>query len=227
MSRTLADMSAEERQQHAIWTEILNRNTSTDQERNNARIQLDALEFKSHSGPLMEKLTDLTDRLKLIEDKGQTLTQQDRDAVKTVRELSKTLDPKRLEALETNNGKALQGLADLAEMERNHHQDNQQGWSKLQAQIEELRQQATSTNQGNNDVHTRLNEKFREVESSIAALRRNLNDLVADAISEAKTAIMAEAHSAAVEAVGNLLGDVSDTPAPQVAVEADDDSVDC
>ena len=220
MSRTLGEMSAEERQQHAIWTEILNRRTSSDQERNRARQQLDALEFKGHSGPLMDKMTDFEKKLKAIEEQGQSMTAEDRKAIIELRKLATTIDVKKIDALATVNKQTAAALELLQETEKQHHSDNQSGWSKLDARLTELKQRLVGVNERVSDLEKAHNEKFREIEGLIGACRRDVSAVIEEALNDARSSIIADAEQAARNIVGEMLG-TTEAPTPSTNDEDD------
>jgi hypothetical protein len=205
--RKLSDMNDVEKAQHRNWTEILKNPLSTPQERERAQHKIDALEWKGFTGPLMEMITKLTVRLDNIEEMGQSMTEADRKAIIELRGIAKRLDKTKLESLESSVGKCLSDLAELATIENQHNDDNQGGWAKHEAILVEARVKRQALSKKLDDVEQRTNEKFREVEKKVDDLRRDLNTLIADAIDEVKTSIMAESEAAAITAVGNLLGE--------------------
>lgn len=207
MARTLHDMSEVERAQYSNWQAKLRATTSTQAEKVEAQRQIEALEWRGHSGPLMEEIGDMKNRLATMEELGQSMSPEDRKAIVELRQLAKRLDAEKLSAIEEQVNANAKTAFDIGELVNQHRSDQQQGWSSNAKAINDVKAQVAELQQTINDVEQRCNEKFREVEDSVASVRRNLNDLIAYAISEAKMAIHAEAVAAAAEAVGNLLGD--------------------
>jgi len=205
--RKLSDMTEVEKAQYRNQKAILDNSLSTQEEIKRARLKLDALEWKGQAGPIMEMITKLTVRLDNVEEMGQSISDEDRKAVIELRQLASRLDKSKLDVLEANVGKGLSQIAELAMTENQHHDDNQQGWSKHEAILVEARIKRQAIAKKLDDVEQRTNDKFREVEKKVDNLRRDLNTLIADAIDEARTAIMVEAESAALAAVANLLGE--------------------
>lgn len=207
MARKLSDMSDVEKAQFRNQKAIIDSSVSTDEERKLARLRMDALEWKGQTGPIMEMIMKLTVRLSNIEELGQSMTEEDRKAIIELRQIAKRLDNTKLNALEKNVGKTLNDLGELALMESQHHDDAQMGWSKHEGILVDhrVKRQAIATKL--EDFTTLVNNKFRQVEKKVDDLRRDLNTLIADAVDEAKTAIMAEAESAAINAVADLLGE--------------------
>jgi len=207
MERRLSDMSEVEKAQFRNHKAIVDNATSTAEEQKQARLQMDALQWKGQTGPLMELITKLTARLDAVEEMGQSISEEDRRALVELRQLSKRLDKNRVEALELNIGKCLDGLAELALTEQQHRDDNQSGWSRHEADLTVAKQSRQALEVRINDMEQWINNKFRDVEAKIDTLRRDLNALIADAMDGARTTIMAEAAAAAIAAVGNLLGE--------------------
>lgn len=212
MSRTLAQMSEEERKLHGMYTRILASNKSTDAEKKNARIQLDGLEWNNQAGPLMEQIVRLKQRLDGIEAQGATMTEDDRKAIIELRKLSK--DAEQLTGINQQVAEMVNALGEMASMGEQHHNDNQKGWSKHEKMIVDLTRNLSELHAQVETFIETANEKFRKVEESI-------NDLVEEAVSEAKIAIHAEAVAAATAAVSGLLGETPSSE-PTSTNEADD-----
>ena len=205
--RRLPDMSKIEQAQHRNLMSIINRSGSTVEELKTARLKIDALEWKGQTGPIMELITKLTVRLDNVEEMGQSLSGEDRKAIIELRQLANRLDKSKLDVLETNVSTCLTQLAELSSTENYHHEDSQCGWSKHEGILVDARVKRQAIAKKLDDFTTLVDDKFRSVEKNVDALRRDLSTLIADAIDEAKIAIMTEAESAAILAVGNLLGE--------------------
>ena len=186
-------MNEVEKAQHANFTSIINNALSTPEEIKIARHKLEALEWKGQTGPIMELVTKLTDRLDNVEKLGQSMSDEDRESLADLRRLAKPFAKEKLDKLETNVDKALNDLADLILTETQHHSDNQDGWSKHETTLVSMRKERQAEVNKFEVFQQRANDKFREVEAKIDALRSDLNMLVADAVAEVKNTIMAEA----------------------------------
>jgi hypothetical protein len=204
-NRELGQMSEVEKSQHRNFTAVLNNPLATPQEKTNARQRVDALEWKGQTGPLMEKITKLTARLDHVEETGQSMSEEDRAALVELRKLAKRLDGAKLDTLEEMVNTCQVMIAELAVTEQQHHNDNQVGWSKHDQALAQASAARRDLSEQLNKVTELSNEKFRKVEKAI-------EDLVADAIDAAETAIMAEAQDAVKTAVANLMGDVTTPP---------------
>jgi len=196
--------------QHATWTEKLNSSLSTAEEKKNARIQIDALEWKGQTGPVMEAITKLTERLNHVEAEGQSMSDVDRKSLVELRKLAEILDKDKLEILETNTDKCLAALLVLSKTEAQHYENDQVGWSKHERMFVESKQERDTIDKYVHTIVERFNEKFREVEGQIECLRHDFKVLIAEAMEEATANVLEETEAAALTAVGNLLGDSTD-----------------
>lgn len=224
--RTIADMDDVERQQHARWTAVLNRSTSSEEERKNARIQIDALEYKGNSGPLMKEITELRKRFDAIEKEGQAMSEDDRKALLELRDMAKTFDGRKLGALEQSVTSIASNLEIVAKTVDNHRNDQQHAYSKNAEAIAERAKENDKITKDLDAFIELMNNKFREIEVDIAnikeqyaAVQANLADIVSQALDTTETAVMAEAESAAREAVSNVVGDLPVAEPP--AIESD------
>lgn len=65
--RKLSDMTEEEKSAYRIWQSRLNNDLATPQEKQEARQQMDALEWGGVTGPVMEKIGALEERVAACE----------------------------------------------------------------------------------------------------------------------------------------------------------------
>ena len=65
--RKLADMTPEERAAYTIWKSRLDSDMSSPEEKQEARRQMDALEWSGTTGPVMKRIGDIEERLQSIE----------------------------------------------------------------------------------------------------------------------------------------------------------------
>ena len=165
-------MSDVEKSQAQNQKSIIDASLSTDEERKQARLNLDALMWKGIVGPVMERISKLTMRLDKI-------------------------DGGNLDVITS-------GLLAC-----------QSGWKEHETILAEEKLKRQLLAEKVEAFEQRTNEKFREVnlrvEESIEALRVETNLVIIDLLNEAKTTIMEGAETAAIEAVGRMLGESNDT----------------
>ena len=184
MARNTGNMNEVERAQHAAWTEKLNSSLSTEAEKKTARLKIDSLEWQGESGPFLEKLATLGDRVEAIEASGQALTEQDRASILALRDVDGDL-PAKVKSLEELIAAMVVKCDELSATVENHHNDQQRGWrTNNEATVKNLTL-IKQAEQDANDGTTATGSKFREIEAAIATIRRDLSTLVVDAVADA------------------------------------------
>jgi len=203
-------MSNVEKAQAQAQRSIIDNSLSTEEERKRARLHLDALMWDGIVGPVMERISKLTMRLDNVEEKGQALSDDDREALTNLREISGKIDGGKLDDITASLLACLSRFDAIEATSVRHRDDSQSGWRDHEAILVEARLKRQALAKKVEVFEQRTDEKFREVDESIEALRIETNLLIVDMLSEAKTTIMEGAETAAIEAVGRMLGESND-----------------
>lgn len=209
MSRKLSDMTEDERSAYRIWESILKSDMSHESEKERARKELDALEWKGSTGPVMERIGDIEDRLQSIE-----VLKGNRKFPVTKKDMEKAKSD--IVSLQTNVRDIREGsesvdmvIGDLQAA----NSDMKDALNGIRGDIGDLRAELKALNQLVRDEKADKEKKAAEVERKLKALKaenakilKALADIVSEAVEEAKVAIQAEAQAAAVAAVSDIKG---------------------
>ena len=206
-SRKMSEMSAVEKAQAQNHTSIIDNSLSTDEERKQARLCLDALMWRGIVGPVMERISNLTVRLDNVEEKGQALSDDDREALVTLRDLSGKIDGSKLDDITESLLTCLARFDAIETIAVQHHSKSQTGWKEHEAILVEARIKRQAIAKKVEVFEQQTDEEFLRVKAMISELRAETNLVIVDLLADAKTEIMESAETAAIEAVGRMLGE--------------------
>jgi chromosome segregation ATPase len=208
--RKLSDMTPEERAAYTVWKSRLDSDMSTPEEQIEARRQMEALEWGGETGPVMARIGDIEDRLQSIEvlkgNRKFPVTKAEMEKAKS--DIQSALTQTRDAIEESRNlAASIEGLKEVVE-------DARHGKNEILAEVGGVSQSLKSYSDkivAFEKAIAKDRQKLERVEKAFKAenakLVKALADVVSEAVEEAKTAIYAEAQSAAVAAVAELMGD--------------------
>lgn len=196
-------MTEDEKSAHAIYRSRLSNDLCTPAEKEDAKHQIEVLEHRGTMGAALEMVAAFEERLsaiELIKGRGKAaftkaMFEELKADVETVKASLKAGDQvcELLAASITTNKHEINGL-----------------WADRRKDIEGGKIAAatlTSIQRDIASVREQTSLKFTELDAQDTKILKALGDIIADAVDEAKTAIMAEARSAAIDAITSIVGD--------------------
>lgn len=208
--RKLSDMTPDERQAYSIWKSRLENDMSSPGEKEEARRQMDALEWSGTTGPVMKRVGDIEDRLQSIEvlkgNRKFPVTKAAFDKAKA--DIESAMNQSRDAIAEAQS--MVKPIEELKEVVTESKHDNNAIMAELGAVRDSLKSYSTKIDSFEKQIakdRQKLERAERAFKAENTKLVKALADVVSEAVEEAKTAIHAEAQSAAVAAVGSLMGD--------------------
>ena len=203
MSRTVSEMSPDDRQAYQTYQLRLESHASTAAEKVDARQKMEELEWKGKAGGVFSAIDAVEQRLAKVEaQKGGG------KAANCKKELAEI--DERLTAIATKGLEREDAILDVRSIaEANHDEVNKlrADLGKASTLIREDQKTVGNVQKRQGEDSKTVAKMMTAIEARLAKLEQFQTDAIADMIDEAKTAIHAEAQAAAKTAVAELMGD--------------------